>query len=164
MAEKGGIPWGDLAVVGAIAAIAYFMKDTILDLAGKSGGTKDLPVCTAAMIEAGDPCRIANPFSLLPNVPVVSGDLTYVNPILCALTGKFCPDDGTADVEPKGADPADYNWTSSWTLVPETATRPTSERLLAKVNANQCFTNQEKAWAYEYDPTLNVLSDMMGCV
>ena len=91
MAESK-MPWGDLVLIGGIGGIAYFMKDTILSLVGKTGGTSDLPVCTAADITAGNPCRVASPFPYLPNVPVVPDTLIYQNPILCALGVKaYCP-------------------------------------------------------------------------
>ena len=140
------IPWNDLVIIGGVAAVAYFMKDTLLSLVGKTGGTSDLPVCTAAMIQAGDPCRVASPFPYLPNDPVVPSGLSYVNPLLCALTGTSCPPDPTTGPAP----------------APLVETTPTSAFLVGKVNRGECFTMLERDWATHYDPTLLVLQDMAG--
>lgn len=86
------IPWGDLVLIGGIGVIAYFMKDTILSLLGKSGGTSDLPVCTQEMIMAGDPCRVASPFPYLSNVPVMPSGTEWISG-LCMYLGIGCPED-----------------------------------------------------------------------
>jgi hypothetical protein len=108
------LPWGDLVIIGAVAVIAYAMKDTILTLMGKSGGTSDLPVCTADMIAIGTPCRVASPFPLLPNVPVMPPGTVYVSQ-LCMMLGIGCPpgygENAPAPEQPEGASCRNYDGT-----------------------------------------------------
>ena len=81
MQYKGlGISPTDIAVVGGIAALLYFLWTKFPP--GES--TPDPNVQTAP-----------NPFPGAGDVPVIPSDYSYVNPWICALTGKFCPPSST---------------------------------------------------------------------
>ena len=111
MSEKG-FDFTPIVTIGIAAVAIYFLKDTLLSLVGKTGGTSDLPVCTHEMIVAGDPCRVASPFPYLPNVPVLPPDLKYNNVILCAMGfSRYCPE-GVGDTTLPEPDP----WPEAWTM------------------------------------------------
>jgi len=114
MSEKG-FDFGPIVTIGIAAVAIYFLKDTLLSLVGKTGGTSDLPVCTAAMIEAGDPCRVASPFPFLPNVPVMPPDVVYVSS-LCMYLGLGCPEGYGDGAEPV---PEPDPWPEEWTMSSE---------------------------------------------
>jgi hypothetical protein len=108
------LPWGDLILVGGIGLIAYFMKDTLLSLVGKTGGTSDLPVCDAGMIQRGDPCRVASPFPYLPNTSVMPEGTVWVSG-LCMYFGIGCPEGYGA----AGVAPVADTWPAAWTMSSE---------------------------------------------
>ena len=69
--------YGVIIVVIAIVAALYFMKDSLLSMWQSLLPNKNAPTATQTGTTAT-------------GQPIVGSDVKYVNPILCALTGKFC--------------------------------------------------------------------------
>ncbi|WAC05666.1 MAG: hypothetical protein OS112_03290 [Methanoregula sp.] len=131
-----------VAIVVFIIALLYFGKDFLQKMALSLMPNKDAPADKqTGTTAAGD--------------PIVGSDVKYVNPIICALSGKFCdPNDGTN----KSTDGYIYiNKPGQITQVlcdqPADAVAE-AQRLVNKLNSGQDFTNAEIAWAQKCEPTL----------
>ena len=72
-------------VLVAVIAVAWMVLTKGADLVKAAIPNKEAPAAN----ETG---------TTVSGQPIVGSDVKYVNPIICALTGKFCdPNDGTAD-------------------------------------------------------------------
>lgn len=155
--------YGTLIIIALGIAALYFLKDIIMGTVMSLMPNKAAPLAT----ETGTTAT---------GQPIVGQDVKYVNPMICALTGKFCdPNEGepatATNIVGKFQGVDVYEQDNGYTVTPAgQITTLYCERdpalqmqkvtnILQKMNKGLSPTLDEARWARKCEPTL---FNMMG--
>lgn len=165
MTDEAKMPFGFYGVIIIIAlgiAALYFAKDSIMSLIQSALPNKDAPTATQTGTTAT-------------GQPIVGEDVKYVNPAICALTGKFCdPNDTTTDPAKivgfyNGVPVRQQDYGYTVTPIGQGTTRycepdpalqlAKAQAIVGKMNKGLAPTLDEARWAKQCEPAL---FNMMG--
>jgi hypothetical protein len=159
--EETKMPFGFYGVIIIIAlgiAALYFAKDSLLKLIQGALPNKDAPTSTQTGTTAT-------------GEPIVGDDVKYVNPAICALTGKFCDPNTDANTNPANivgfyngvpVRQQDYGYTVSPVgqgttryCMPDPALQlKKAQEIVGKLNKGTAITLDEAKWAKTCEPAL----------